>query len=122
MKKTKINEIIKMIDDALWLIYIIRDLPLDFDWSSSDNDLAKIQQKFVKKLNQGNRPELIYSIDDLEELFRVSQGEIYEWNRFGLLNFIHSRDQVFVTSTQLNEFIRKYRANLLNIRRRLNHD
>lgn len=120
MKKTKISEIIKMIDDALW--HIIRNLTLDFDWSSTDNDLAKIQQKFVKKLNQGNRPELIYSIDDLAELFRVSQGEIFEWNRFGLLNIMYSIDQVFVTSTQLNEFIRKYRTNLLNIRRRINHD
>jgi excisionase family DNA binding protein len=91
-------------------------------------DLYKRQEEIVELLNEiknSSDKENIYSLNDIEDILKVSRRTIATWTKNGILPHTKVGNKIWVTEEQLNQFLDEHSNNAgmeLKIRKGGNHD
>jgi predicted nuclease with TOPRIM domain len=98
MKNKKFEEIIKKLNEFREQIEELKDENVEFEETSAKQSIN--QNKIVP-------PKLIFSVNDLAEMFQVTPRTIFNWKDQGKLSYEQINSKTYITASQLDDFLKR---------------
>lgn len=93
------------------------DLAIEFSKIQEAQD--KILSRILEMQTFASKKNMVYTIDDLAEMFKVTPRTIYNWKDQGLMSFTQIGSKTYMTSAQLEEFLARNEVKSVKNRRNL---
>jgi excisionase family DNA binding protein len=80
-------------------------------------DLIEGQEKILnllQNLSNNSTSTKIYDLVDLQNILHVSRRTIATWKSQGLLPYSQVGNKIFITQSDLDEFLKKYNVKTMN--------
>jgi len=117
LKVKKIDEIIRKMDEFRCQIEELKIENEEIDDSMTNVELRKIIEKHSISQNSASSQKLVFTVNDLAGIFQVTPRTIYNWKEQGRLSFVQINSKTYVTSGQLDDFLKLNEVKSLKLRR-----
>jgi excisionase family DNA binding protein len=87
------------------------------DIYKSITELKEGQERILnllQNLSSSNNSNRIYDLVDLQNILHVSRRTIATWKSQGLLPYSQVGNKIFITQSDLDEFLKKYNVKTMN--------
>jgi len=119
MEVKKIDEIIRKMNEFR---HQIEELKIEFeeiDGRMTNDGLRKITENHSISQNSASAQKLVFTVNDLAGIFHVTPRTIYNWKEQGRLSFVQINSKTYVTSGQLDDFLKLNEVKSLKFGRNL---
>ena len=118
VKIKKIDEIISKLDEFRCQIEELKG-DVEFNDIATDEEARKVIEKHSILQNLASFQKLVFTVNDLTKIFQVTSRTIYNWKEQGRLSFVQINSKTYVTSGQLDDFLKLNEVKSLKFGRNL---